>query len=180
MKIKIGTCILELVQGDITEQDTEAIVNAANEALVPGGGVDGAIHRKGGPSILEELRAKYKGCPTGQAVITGGGNLKAKYVIHAVGPKYKDGKSGEAELLKSAYQNALNLAVKHNISSISFPALSTGAYGYPFKEAAYVALNAVIEFLRTYDQPKIVRFVLWGEEGFNTFKTILEEIKDSI
>lgn len=178
--IKIGNCVLELIQGDITEQDTEAIVNAANEALIPGGGVDGAIHRKGGPAILEELRSKYSGCPTGQAVITGGGNLKAKYVIHAVGPKYKDGKSGEAELLKSAYQNALHLALKHNISSISFPALSTGAYGYPLKEAAYVALNAVIEFLKTYDQPKIVRFVLWGEESFNIFKSVLEQIKDSI
>ena len=92
-KVKIGECILELIQGDITEQDTEAIVNAANERLIPGGGVDGAIHRKGGPSILEELRAKYTHCPTGQAVITGAGNLKAKYVIHAVGPIYKDEKA---------------------------------------------------------------------------------------
>lgn len=180
MKIEIGDCILELIQGDITEQETEAIVNAANEALIPGGGVDGAIHRKGGPSILEELRAKYKGCPTGQAVLTGAGNLKAKYVIHAVGPKYKDGKSGEPELLKSAYQNALSLAVKHNISSISFPALSTGAYGYPLKEAAYIALNAVIEFLKTYNQPKLVRFVLWGEESFNTFKEVLEQISKKL
>jgi len=180
MKIEIGDCILELIQGDITEQETEAIVNAANEALIPGGGVDGAIHRKGGPSILEELRAKYKGCPTGQAVLTGAGNLKARYVIHAVGPKYKDGKSGEPELLKSAYQNALSLAVKHNISSISFPALSTGAYGYPLKEAAYIALNAVIEFLKTYNQPKLVRFVLWGEESFNTFKEVLEQISKKL
>jgi len=103
-KVKIGECTLELIQGDITEQDTSAIVNAANERLIPGGGVDGAIHRKGGPSILEELRTKYTHCPTGQAVITGAGNLKAKYVIHAVGPIYKDGKSGESELLASAYK----------------------------------------------------------------------------
>ena len=172
-KVNIGDCILELIQGDITEQDTEAIVNAANERLIPGGGVDGAIHRKGGPSILEELRSKYTHCPTGQAVITGAGNLKAKYVIHAVGPIYKDGKSGEAELLKSAYKNSLIKAVEHNINSVSFPALSTGAYGYPIKEAAEVALKAVIEFLKERQKPKLVRFVLWGEESYKAFEKAL-------
>ncbi len=175
-KIKIGNCILELIQGDITEQDTEAIVNAANERLIPGGGVDGAIHRKGGPSILEELRNRYTHCPTGQAVITGAGNLKAKYVIHAVGPIYKDGKSGEEELLRSAYRNSLMKAVEHNINSISFPALSTGAYGYPIKEAAEVALKAVTEFLKEHQKPKLVRFVLWGEESYKVFEEALNSL----
>jgi O-acetyl-ADP-ribose deacetylase (regulator of RNase III) len=175
-KVKIGECVLELVQGDITEQDTEAIVNAANERLIPGGGVDGAIHRKGGPSILEELRAKYTYCPTGQAVITGAGNLKAKYVIHAVGPIYKDGKSGEPELLASAYKNSLLKALEYNIDSISFPALSTGAYGYPLKDAAQIALKTVIEFLKENKKPKLVRFVLWGEESYKTFEEVLNTL----
>lgn len=175
-KVKIGECVLELVQGDITEQDTEAIVNAANERLIPGGGVDGAIHRKGGPSILEELRAKYTHCPTGQAVITGAGNLKAKYIIHAVGPIYKDGKSGEPELLASAYKNSLLKALEYNIDSISFPALSTGAYGYPLKDAAQIALKTVIEFLKENKKPKLVRFVLWGEESYKTFEEVLNTL----
>ena len=174
MKVKINDCILEIVQGDITEQDTEAIVNAANEKLIPGGGVDGAIHRKGGPSILEELRAKYTHCPTGQAVITGGGNLKAKYVIHAVGPIYKDGKHGEPELLASAYKNSLLKAVEYNISSISFPSLSTGAYGYPMEDAAKIALETVISFLKEHKKPKLVRFVLWGEESYKIFEKTLK------
>ncbi|AEH23420.1 Appr-1-p processing domain protein [Thermodesulfobacterium geofontis OPF15] len=175
-KVKIGECVLELVQGDITEQDTEAIVNAANERLIPGGGVDGAIHKKGGPSILEELRAKYTHCPTGQAVITGAGNLKAKYIIHAVGPIYKDGKSGEPELLASAYKNSLLKALEYNVDSISFPALSTGAYGYPLKDAAQIALKTVIEFLKENKKPKLVRFVLWGEESYKTFEEVLNTL----
>ncbi|WP_038055122.1 macro domain-containing protein [Thermodesulfobacterium hydrogeniphilum] len=175
-QVKIGNCILEIVQGDITEQDTEAIVNAANEALIPGGGVDGAIHRKGGPKILEELRAKYKGCPTGQAVITGAGNLKARYVIHAVGPIYKNGKRCEPELLANAYKNSLLKALKYNINSISFPALSTGAYGYPLEEAAEIALKIVINFLKEYQKPKLVRFVLWGENSYKTFEEVLKNL----
>ena len=175
-KVKIGNCILELVKGDITEQDTEAIVNAVNSRLVPGGGVDGAIHRKGGPSILEELRKKYSGCPTGKAVITKGGNLKAKFVIHAVGPVYKDGKSGEADLLASAYRSSLELAVKHSINSISFPALSTGAYGYPVKEASRIALSTVIEFLKEHQKPELVRFVLWDHNTFQIFKKSLKSL----
>jgi len=175
-KVKIGECILELIQGDITEQDTEAIVNAANERLIPGGGVDGAIHRKGGPSILDELRAKYTHCPTGQAVITGAGNLKAKYVIHAVGPIYKDGKSGESELLASAYKNSLLKALEYNINSISFPALSTGAYGYPLREASQIALKTVIDFLKENKKPKLIRFVLWGEEHYKTFEEVLNTL----
>ncbi len=175
-RVKIGDCVIELIQGDITEQDTEAIVNAANERLIPGGGVDGAIHRKGGPSILEELKSKYTHCPTGQAVITGAGNLKAKYVIHAVGPIYKDGKSEESELLESAYKNSLLKALEFNINSISFPALSTGAYGYPLEDAAKVALKTVIEFLKSYQKPKLVRFVLWGEQSYKIFEKVLNTL----
>jgi len=175
-RVKIEDCVIELIQGDITEQDTEAIVNAANEKLIPGGGVDGAIHRKGGPSILEELKSKYTYCPTGQAVITGAGNLKAKYVIHAVGPIYKDGKSGESELLESAYKNSLLKALEFNINSISFPALSTGAYGYPLEDAAKVALKTVIEFLKSYQKPKLVRFVLWGEQSYKIFEKVLNTL----
>ena len=175
-RVKVGDCIIELIQGDITEQDTEAIVNAANERLIPGGGVDGAIHRKGGPSILKELRSKYTHCPTGKAVITGAGNLKAKYVIHAVGPIYKNGKSGEPELLESVYKNSLLKALEFNINSISFPALSTGAYGYPIEDAAKVALKTVIEFLKSYQKPKLVRFVLWGEQSYKTFEKVLNTL----
>ena len=179
MQVKIGDCIIELIQGDITEQDTDAIVNAANEKLIPGGGVDGAIHKKGGPEILKELREKYDKCPTGEAVITGAGNLKAKYVIHAVGPIYKDGKHGEPELLKKAYENSLKLAISHNIQSISFPSLSTGAYGYPIEEAAKIALSTVIEFLKTHKKPKLVRFVLWGERNYNVFQETLKNLLSS-
>ncbi len=179
VQVKINGCVLELVQGDITEQDTEAIVNAANEELIPGGGVDGAIHRKGGPEILKELREKYSRCPTGEAVITGGGNLKAKYVIHTVGPIYKDGKSGEPELLKKAYENSLKLALEYNINSISFPSLSTGAYGYPIEEAAKIALSTVIEFLKKNQAPELVRFVLWGEKNYKAFEKVLKNLLSS-
>ncbi|MGH7273352.1 MAG: macro domain-containing protein, partial [Nitrospiria bacterium] len=131
-KVKINKSILELVEGNITQQETEAIVNAANTTLLGGGGVDGAIHRAGGPKILEECK-KLGGCPTGEARITTGGGLRAKYVIHAVGPVYRDGTNGEARLLASAYQNSLALATQHKIKSVSFPSISTGAYGYPME-----------------------------------------------
>jgi len=178
-ELKIGDCRLEVVKGDITEEATDAIVNAANERLIPGGGVDGAIHRKGGPSILEELRAKYTHCPTGQAVATHAGNLKAKYVIHAVGPIYKDGKSGEAQLLASAYRSALERALELNINSLSFPALSTGAYGYPLDEASYIAIKAVVDFLKEKQVPKLVRFVLFTDEAYRTFLKTLEKFRES-
>ena len=141
MKVEatISRSTLEIVQGDITLQETEAIGNAANSALAGGGGVDGAIHRAGGPSIMSELKAKYKGCPTGSAVITRGGNLKAKYVIHAVGPRYS-GSAKDAELLASAYGKSLGLCSQHNIASIAFPSISTGIYGYPVEEASRLAL----------------------------------------
>lgn len=179
-QVEIGGAVLEIVKADITEEDVDAIVNAANERLVPGGGVDGAIHRKGGPAILEELRSKYTNCPPGSAVITGGGNLKAKYVIHAVGPIYKDGKSGEAEILASAYRSALELAVKNNINSIAFPAISTGAYGYPIDSAGEIALKTVINFLKENQRPKLVKFVLFTQEHFDVFARVLDKCIEEV
>src|SRR5690349_7442123 len=132
--VRPGTpgAVIELVQGDITDQATDAIVNAANSALAGGSGVDGAIHRRGGPSLMAETRKRYPaGCATGDAVITGGGNLAAKHVVHAVGPVYRDGRRGEPELLASAYRSSLEAAAAAGCRSISFPSISTGAYGYP-------------------------------------------------
>lgn len=174
MKITVGTSVLELVEGDITQQDTEAIVNAANEKLKVGGGVDGAINRAGGPRIQEEAR-KIGYCPTGKAVITTGGNLKAKYVIHAVGPIYVDGKHGEPELLASAYRESLKLASEKGIRSLAFPSLSTGVYGYPMEEAARIALTTVREYLQEHPEIELVRFVLFGRAAFETFKNVLQE-----
>jgi len=144
-RYRAGTAIVELVQGDITEQDTDAIVNAANRTLLGGGGVDGAIHRAGGPAILEECR-KLGGCETGDARITTGGALKARHVIHAVGPVYS-GRPRDAELLASAYRRSLEVAVENGLKTVAFPSISTGAYGYPVREAAPIALSAVRDFL---------------------------------
>ena len=146
MEVMIGGAKLELVEGDITRQDTEAIVNAANSSLLGGGGVDGAIHRAGGPKILEECR-QIGGCPTGEARLTTGGNLKARYVIHTVGPIYKGGGQREAELLASCYRESLKLASSKGLTSVAFPAISTGAYGYPLAEAARIALKTVMDYL---------------------------------
>jgi len=173
MKVKINKSILELVEGDITKEATEAIVNAANSGLRGGGGVDGAIHRAGGPQIMEECR-KIGGCPTGNAVITSGGLLKAKYVIHAVGPIYHGGKKGEAEHLANAYQNSLKRASENSIRSVSFPSLSTGAYGYPFDEAAPVALKTIIEYLKHNDDIELVRLVLLGAEAYSAYELALQ------
>ena len=175
MSIQIDGSDLELVEGDITLQDTEAIVNAANSGLRGGGGVDGAIHRAGGPQIMEECR-RIAGCPTGEARITTGGRLKAKYVIHAVGPIYSGGKRGEAELLASAYRYSLRLADEHGIRSVAFPSLSTGAYGYPLEEAASIALKAVIDHLKAHPGIDLVRFVLFGQPAFETYQGTLEKI----
>ncbi|WP_297058269.1 macro domain-containing protein [Thermosulfurimonas sp.] len=174
-RVRLEDKILELIQGDITEQDTEAIVNAANERLIPGGGVDGAIHRKGGPSIAEEAR-KIGHCPTGQAVVTGAGRLKARYVIHAVGPIYRDGKSGEADLLASAYRESLKRAAELKLSSVAFPSLSTGAYGYPLEEAAPIALRTILSFLRENPLPRLVRMVLWGDQAYQAYLQALQEL----
>jgi O-acetyl-ADP-ribose deacetylase (regulator of RNase III) len=175
MEIRIKDSVLAIVEGDITREQTDAIVNAANSRLAGGGGVDGAIHRAGGPSIMEESR-KYDGCPTGKAVITGGGDLKAKYVIHAVGPVYRDGKRGEAELLQGAYLESLKLATANGIKSVSFPALSAGAYGYPMEEAASIALATAAQYIKEHPEIKLVRFVLFGRPAYEAFERELKKI----
>ena len=175
MKATIHQSTLEVVQGDITHQDTEAIGNAANSALAGGGGVDGAIHRAGGPTIMSELKTRYKGCPTGSAVITGGGNLKAKFVIHAVGPRYS-GSPNDPELLSGAYRKSLELCTQNKISSIAFPSISTGIYGYPVEDAARIALKTVMDYLKSHPEIKLVRFVLFDSRTFDVYKRSLEEM----
>jgi O-acetyl-ADP-ribose deacetylase (regulator of RNase III) len=173
MKTTVNERILELVPGDITAQEVDAIVNAANSRLAGGGGVDGAIHRRGGPQIMQETDERYpEGCPTGSAVISGAGNLDAKYVLHAVGPVYRE-HPNDAEQLASAHRRCLELAVDHDCQSIAFPAISTGVYGYPMKEAAEIALKTTIEFLRQHGKPSVVRFVLFGEEAYQVFASVL-------
>lgn len=178
MRVKINKSLLELVEGDITEQTTEAIVNAANRTLLGGGGVDGAIHRAGGPRILEECR-KLGGCNPGDAKLTTGGNLPAPYIIHAVGPVYRDGRHHEARLLENAYRCSLEVAVENNIESISFPSISTGAYGYPLDQAAHIALCTVINYLGSHPEMKLVRFVLYDQKSFEAYAKALEDILQS-
>jgi len=175
MEMMVRDSLLILVQGDITEEETEAIVNAANSGLRGGGGVDGAIHRAGGPQIMEECR-KIGGCPTGEARMTSGGKLKAKYVIHAVGPVYKDGHQGEAELLAGAYRNSLELAFNHEVRTIAFPSISTGVYGYPLNSAARVALTTVRDYLKNHPEIKEVRFILFGEEAYRVYSEVLDDM----
>ena len=178
MKIMVNKSNLEVVQGDITLQDTEAIGNAANSALAGGGGVDGAIHRAGGPAVMAELKAKYEGCPTGSAVITGGGNLKANYVIHAVGPRYS-GSPKDSELLSGAYRKSLELCTQHKIASIAFPSISTGIYGYPVEEASRVALKTIIDYLKGHPEIQLVRFVLFDSKTFAVYQEALKELSKS-
>ena len=173
-EFKVGKATVRFVQGDITEMKTDAIVNAANSSLMGGGGVDGAIHRRGGPEILEEckkIRAEEwpQGLPTGKAVITIAGNLKAKHVIHTVGPVWHGGNHGEPELLAQAYENSLRLAVAKGLKTLAFPSISTGAYGYPVESASRVALKAVKEFLEKEDGLDEVVFVLFSESAFNVY-----------
>lgn len=178
MKIKVNQSFLEVVQGDITLEETEAIGNAANSALAGGGGVDGAIHRAGGPAIMSELKSKYKGCPTGSAVMTGGGNLKAKYVIHAVGPRYS-GSPKDAELLASAYRTSLELCTQNKITSIAFPSISTGIYGYPLKEASQIALKTVMTYLQEHPEIKLVRFILFDSKTLRIYEETLKELSET-
>jgi O-acetyl-ADP-ribose deacetylase (regulator of RNase III) len=175
MEVKIGQSSLELVEGDITQQDTDAVVNAANKYLRPGGGVDGAIHRAGGPAIEAECRG-LGGCPTGEARITTGGNLKAKYVIHTVGPVYKDGLHREPELLASCYRESLKLASARGLKSLAFPSISTGVYGYPMADAAQVALKTVTDYLAQHPEIKLVRFVLLGRPAYEVYEKVLTEL----
>jgi len=172
MEIKIGPSVLELTQGDITQQDTEAVVNAANRTLLGGGGVDGAIHRAAGPKLLDECRT-LGGCETGDAVITRGYELRARYVIHTVGPVYRGPNPSTERLLESAYRRSLEVARAKGVHSVAFPSISTGAYGYPLEEAAPVALRTVIEFVRTYPEIRRVRFVLRSPRAFGVFEEAL-------
>jgi O-acetyl-ADP-ribose deacetylase (regulator of RNase III) len=165
---------VQVVVGDITKQDVEAIVNAANSSLLGGGGVDGAIHRAGGPEILEECREIRRtrfpeGLPTGEAVITTGGKLPALYVIHTVGPIYGEHRGKEAELLANCYHNSLTLAVEKNLASVAFPAISTGVYGYPLAEAAEVSSRTIENFLATDRQLKEVRLVFFQPRDAEVF-----------
>ena len=175
MDIKVNKGILSVIDGDITQQDTDAIVNAANKSLRGGGGVDGAIHRAGGPQILEECK-KIGSCETSEAVITTGGNLKAKYVIHTVGPIYRDGLHNEPKLLENTYRNSLKLASSKGIKSIAFPSISTGAYGYPLENAAEIALKTAIAYLKEYTDIKLIRFVLFGQKAYEVYKKTLKSL----
>lgn len=168
MEVQINQGTLTLLEGDITAEQTDAIVNAANSRLMGGAGVDGAIHRAGGPSIMAECR-KIGGCPIGQAVITTGGNLKARYVIHTVGPVYQGGMKGEAQLLKSAYLSSLRLAAAKGLKSISFPAISTGVYSYPIAEAAHIALKTAVDYLRENTDVETIRFCLFDRRTYDLF-----------
>jgi len=175
MEVSIEGATLSLISGDITEETTDAIVNAANSGLKGGGGVDGAIHRAGGPSILEECR-KIGHCPTGQAVVTTGGNLKARYVIHTVGPVYRGGGHKEAALLESAYRRSLERASERDLKSLSFPAVSMGVYGYPPEEGARIALRTVIDYLKENKGIERVRFVLFNRSTYDVFSEVLRTL----
>ncbi|HUW84512.1 MAG TPA: O-acetyl-ADP-ribose deacetylase [Phycisphaerae bacterium] len=167
---------IELVEGDITAQRVDAIVNAANQSLLGGGGVDGAIHRAAGPELLAECRT-LGSCPTGQARITKGYNLPASHVIHTVGPVYHDGRSGEPELLASCYRQSLRLAVENNCRTVAMPAISTGVYGYPMAEAARIALLTTATFLQEESRIDLVRFVLFGSQAHQTHKRVLDQLQ---
>ena len=172
--------VIELVLGDITRQAVDAIVNAANSTLLGGGGVDGAIHRAGGPAILDAcraIRAERGDCPTGEAVLTGGGGLPARYVIHAVGPVWRGGDQGEPELLASCYRNSLRIAAEHGFESVAFPSISTGIYGYPVTLAAPTALSTVASFLSNEPvAPFRVRFVLHDPVTYATYAGALDAL----
>ena len=179
MRVRIDAASLSLVRGDITKERVDAIVNAANERLMGGGGVDGAIHRAGGPAIAaecSEIRARQGGCPTGQAVITSGGNLPARHVIHTVGPVWRGGSAGEPELLASCYRESLGLAAGHGIRTVAFPSISTGVYGYPLAAAAAVALDTVKEFLETHHGIDEVRFLLFNDDACRCFSDALKKM----
>lgn len=167
---------IEVVRGDITKLQVDAIVNAANSSLLGGGGVDGAIHRAGGPKIMAEcvaIRNKQGGCPTGEAVITTGGNLAARFVIHTVGPVWNGGNSNEKQLLSNAYQNSMSIARDQNLKTIAFPNISTGIYGFPKKEAAVIAVTTVKSFLDAHPTPSKIIFCCFDDENFDLYKSLI-------
>ena len=172
--LTISNSTIDLVQGDITTESCDAIVNAANKTLLGGGGVDGAIHRAGGPAILDECR-RLNGCETGDAKITTAGSLPAKYVIHTVGPIWRGGDQREAELLASCYRRSLEIALEHGCGSIAFPSISTGAYGYPIKEASRIAMRTVIEYAHNHEQPQLIRFVLFSGQDLTVYEMALAQ-----
>jgi O-acetyl-ADP-ribose deacetylase (regulator of RNase III) len=176
---RFGATDLILRQGDITREVVDAIVNAANSGLLGGGGVDGAIHRAGGPSILEAcrvIRARQGGCPTGQAVITGAGNLHARHVVHAVGPVWSGGEQGEPSLLASAYRNSLALAADYGARTIALPSLSTGIYAYPVELAAPLALGVARDYALAHNTSREIRFILFSADTFDVFAAALEAL----
>jgi O-acetyl-ADP-ribose deacetylase (regulator of RNase III) len=175
MQTKVNKAILELVQGDITLESTDAIVNAANPTLLGGGGVDGAIHRAAGPELLAESRT-LGGCETGDAKITKGYRLKAKYVIHTVGPVFRRDGARAPDLLASAYRRSLEVASEHLLKSIAFPSISTGAYGYPLNEAAPIALKTVADYLKKHPGIELVRIVLFDSKTLAAYEEALKKL----
>ncbi len=175
MKFKVNQTTVYFKIGDITKESVEAIVNAANSGLRGGGGVDGAIHRAGGPRIMEECR-KIGSCPPGQAVVTTGGNLAATYVIHTVGPIYRGGQKEEASILHNAYLNCLRLAKEKGIQSIAFPSISTGIYGYPIEEAAEIALRICFQYAKQNIIPTELHFVLFSQKDFDVYRQTLKKL----
>jgi O-acetyl-ADP-ribose deacetylase (regulator of RNase III) len=171
----IGDATIELVRGDIVREDVDAIVNAANTTLLGGGGVDGAIHRAGGPAILAECRT-LGGCATGDAKVTGAGRLPARHVIHAVGPVYRDGRHGEPALLASAYRRSLEIAAGARLRAVAFPSISTGAYRFPIRDAAGIALGTVAEFLGGEQSIRLVRFVLFSDGDLAVYSDVLGQL----
>lgn len=181
-ELRINGKILKLIKGDITREKVDAIVNAANSRLAGGGGVDGAIHMAGGPAIkaqCDEIRSERGGCPTGEAVITGAGELDAKYVIHTVGPVWSGGGRGEAELLAGCYRSSLRLAEENGCSSVAFPSISTGVYRFPVQKAALIALGTIASELRQRNIDEI-RFILFTASDLETYSKALDEIADTI
>jgi O-acetyl-ADP-ribose deacetylase len=174
-QVHVGAATIELLRGDITHAKTDAIVNAANTSLLGGGGVDGAIHRAGGPAILEECR-RIGGCKTGDAVMTTAGNLPAHYVVHTVGPVWSGGNRGEPELLASAYRNSLHLAEQHTLTSLAFPSISTGAYRYPIADAARIALETTVAHLRGGGSLQRVLFVLFSNSDLEVYRHTLPQV----
>ncbi|MEP7291563.1 MAG: O-acetyl-ADP-ribose deacetylase [Chloroflexota bacterium] len=172
LRARINQTTLELLQGDITQQDADAIVNAANTSLLSGGGVDGAIHRVAGAELLAATR-KLGGCETGDAKITKGYKLKARYVIHTIGPIYRSNDADVPRLLTSAYRRSLEVALERGVQSLAFPAISTGVYGYPLEPATLIALSTVCDFAAAHEQPKQVRFVLFDARAMNEYQRTL-------